>query len=104
MVKNVHQWAFQDGLAEHFGGPPGMFERFTDVVLHGEFDKLEDPMTWVLVAQFIADPKGAATECGYPGGAVGLGEHIAVAADGIPWIVASDNTVSRYDPNAGGFR
>ena len=64
-TKIIHQWAFPDGLAEHFGGPPSMLDRFTDVVVHGEFDKLEDPMTWVLLAQFANDPKGTVKGIGF---------------------------------------
>ena len=33
----------------------------------------------------------------------GLGTRIAVSADGIPWVVGTDNSVWRYDLNAGGF-
>jgi hypothetical protein len=43
------------------------------------------------------------TSWGHPAGAHGSGEQIAVSADGLPWIVASDNTVWRYDANAPGF-
>ena len=60
VTKNIHQFAFPNGFEEHYGGPPGMFERFKDVVYHGELAKLEDPMTWILVAQFLSDPKGTA--------------------------------------------